>query len=201
MLTLKACGSGRTPARDAYNGLANFPVSQTGVRKHFCNYCATRISTVYHADVRPSRALTMERLADLRPSDVSPGSGQTSQYKGVSGYQSTTDLNFRIARHLCAIARVPRGPDVPIADVRGPTSFSHVRKILIPQGTQAETALLELPFIGFCSVSVSLGTLPEPPSGHPPTLIVRERSPVVSSGAQSTRRIPNRLPLWRVPQQ
>jgi hypothetical protein len=121
--------------------------------------------------------------------------------KGVSGYQSTTDLNFRIARHLCAIARVPRGPDVPIADVRGPTSFSHVRKIVIPQGTQAETALLELAFIGFCSVSVSLGTLPEPPSGHPPTLIVRERSPVVSSGAQSTRRIPNRLPLWRVPQQ
>jgi hypothetical protein len=75
---------GWTPARDAYNGLANFPVSQTFVREHFCNYCATRISTVYHADVRPSRALTMERLADLRSSDVSPGSGQTSQYKRVS---------------------------------------------------------------------------------------------------------------------
>src|SRR6267154_3120299 len=59
MLTLKACGSGWMPARDAYNGLANFPVSQTVVREHFCNYCATRISTVYHADVCPSRALTM----------------------------------------------------------------------------------------------------------------------------------------------
>src|SRR5580704_7080525 len=79
MLTLKACGSGWTPARDAYNGLANSPVSQTGVREHFCNCCATRISTVYQADVRPSRALTMERLADLRSSDVPPGSGQTSQ--------------------------------------------------------------------------------------------------------------------------
>ena len=88
MLTLKACGSGWTPARDAYHGLANFPVSQTVVREHFCNYCATRISTVYHADVRPSRALTMERLADLRSSDVSPGSGQTSQYKRVSEYRS-----------------------------------------------------------------------------------------------------------------
>src|SRR6266403_921836 len=42
MLTLKACGSGWTPARDAYNGLANFPVSQTFVREHFCNYCAAR---------------------------------------------------------------------------------------------------------------------------------------------------------------
>src|SRR6266851_2295036 len=88
MLTLKACGSGWTPALDAYNGLANFPVSQTGVRGHFCNYCATRISTVYHADVRPSRPLTNERLADLRSSDVLPGSGQTSQYKRFSGVEA-----------------------------------------------------------------------------------------------------------------
>src|SRR5882762_817045 len=86
MVTLKACSSGWTPANDAYNGLANFPVSQPGVREHFCNYCPTRILTVYHADVRPSRALTMERFADLRSSDVSPRSGQTSQYKGVSRY-------------------------------------------------------------------------------------------------------------------
>jgi hypothetical protein len=50
MLTLKACGSGWTPARDAYNGLASFPVSQTVVREHFCNYCATRISTVLGTD-------------------------------------------------------------------------------------------------------------------------------------------------------
>ena len=71
----------------------------------------------------------------------------------------------------------------------------------IPHGTHAETASLEFPFIGFWSVSVSVGSLPEPPSGHPPVLMVRERSFVVSSGAQSTRRIPNRLPLWRVPQQ
>src|SRR5258708_29817808 len=63
--------------RDAYNGLANFPVSQPGVREHFCNYCVTRISTVYQADVRPSRALTMERLADLRSSHVPSGSGPT----------------------------------------------------------------------------------------------------------------------------
>jgi hypothetical protein len=42
-------------------------VGQTAtVREHLCNYCATRIPTVYHADVGPSRALTMERLADLR---------------------------------------------------------------------------------------------------------------------------------------
>jgi hypothetical protein len=79
MLTLKACSSGRTPAHDAYNGLANFPVSQPGVREHFCNYRPPRILSVYHADVRPSRALTMVRLADLRSSDVSPGSGETNQ--------------------------------------------------------------------------------------------------------------------------
>jgi hypothetical protein len=97
MLTLKAFGSGWTPARDAYNGLANFPVSQTGVRKHFCNYCATRISTIYHADVRPSRALTMERLADLRSSDVSPGNGQTSQYKGVLGTNPQLTLTSEYA--------------------------------------------------------------------------------------------------------
>src|SRR6267142_2302718 len=42
MLTLKACSSGWTPAHDAYNGLANFPVSQPGVREHFYNYCPTR---------------------------------------------------------------------------------------------------------------------------------------------------------------
>src|SRR6266850_3146006 len=91
MLTLKACSSGWTPAHDAYNGLANFPVSQPGVREHFYNYCPTRILTVYHADVRPSRALTMERLADLRSSDVSPGSGQTSQYKSVFVGTNPTD--------------------------------------------------------------------------------------------------------------
>src|SRR6266851_2198537 len=93
MLTLKACSSGWTPAHDGYNGLANFPVSQPGVREHFCNYCPTRILTVYHADVRPSRALTMERLADLRSSDVSPGSGQTSQYKGVWGLIHSCQLD------------------------------------------------------------------------------------------------------------
>ena len=75
-----------------------------------------------------------------------------------------------------------------------------MRNLPLPHGTHAETASLELPFIGFCSVSVSVGSFPEPPSGHPPVLMVRERSFVVSSGAQSTRRIPNRLPLWRVPQ-
>src|SRR5712692_4238341 len=32
MLTLKACSCGWTPAGDAYNGLAMFPVSQPGVR-------------------------------------------------------------------------------------------------------------------------------------------------------------------------
>jgi hypothetical protein len=83
MLTLKGISSGWTPAPNAYNGLANFPVSQPGGREHFCNYYPTKISTVYHADVRPSRALTMERLADSRSSDVLPGSGQTSQYKRV----------------------------------------------------------------------------------------------------------------------
>jgi hypothetical protein len=88
MLTLKASSSGWTAAHDAYNGLANFPVSQPGVREHFCNYCPTRILTVYHADVRPSRALTMDCLADLRSSDVSPGSGQTSQYKPTFRYRS-----------------------------------------------------------------------------------------------------------------
>src|SRR5258708_31312713 len=35
---------------------------------------------------RPSRALTTERLEDLRSSGVPPGSGQTSQYKRVSRY-------------------------------------------------------------------------------------------------------------------
>src|SRR6267142_617546 len=98
MLTLKACSSGWTPARDAYNGLANFSVSQTGDREHFCNYCATRISTLYHADVRPSRALTMERLADLRSSDVSPGSGKTSQYKCVYEDQSERRIVLAIRR-------------------------------------------------------------------------------------------------------
>jgi hypothetical protein len=83
MLTFKACGSGWTPARDAYNGLANFPVSQTLFGSISATIAQPEISTVYHADVRPSRALTMERLADLRSSDVSPGSGQTSQYKRV----------------------------------------------------------------------------------------------------------------------
>src|SRR5258707_14222992 len=58
------------------------------VREHLCNYCATRISTVYHVDVRPSRTLTMERLEDFRPSDARPGSGQTSQYKRDYRYKS-----------------------------------------------------------------------------------------------------------------
>jgi hypothetical protein len=95
MLTLKACSSGCTPARDAYNGLANFPVSRPGVREDLCNCCATRISTDYHADVRPSRALTMERLADLRSSDVPPGSSQTRQHTRVSRYLSGETFNNR----------------------------------------------------------------------------------------------------------
>src|ERR1700745_2405450 len=57
-------------------------VQRAAVREHLCNYCATRISTVHHVDVRPSRALTMERLADFRPSDAPPLSGESSQYKG-----------------------------------------------------------------------------------------------------------------------
>jgi hypothetical protein len=35
----------------------------------------------YRADVGPSGALTMERLADLQSSDVPPGNGQTRQHK------------------------------------------------------------------------------------------------------------------------
>ncbi len=46
----------------------------------------------------------------------------------------------------------------------GPTSFSRVRKLLMPHGTPAETASLEFPFIGFCyvSLSVSVGSLNAP---------------------------------------
>jgi len=36
----------------------------------------------------------MERLADLRSSDVSPGSGQTSQYKGIVGTNVETNRLF-----------------------------------------------------------------------------------------------------------
>src|SRR5258708_30277684 len=43
-------------------------VQKAAIREHLCNYCATRISTVYHADVRPSRALTMAR--DRRVSGI-----------------------------------------------------------------------------------------------------------------------------------
>src|SRR6266850_5705368 len=99
MLTLKTCSSGWTPASDAYNGLANsrFHTLLFGINslrsdelphcraKNHCSgafvqLCATRISTVYHPDVRRSRALTMERLVDLRSSDAPPERGQTSQY-------------------------------------------------------------------------------------------------------------------------
>src|SRR6266852_250224 len=66
-------------------------VQRAAVREYLCNYCATRISTVYRADVRPSRALTMERLADLRPCGVPPGSGQTNQHKRVSPYSSSRE--------------------------------------------------------------------------------------------------------------
>src|SRR5258708_9509050 len=33
-------------------------VQKAAIRKHLCNYCASRMSTVYHADGRSSRALT-----------------------------------------------------------------------------------------------------------------------------------------------
>jgi hypothetical protein len=61
-------------------------VQKAAVWEHLCNYCATRISTVYHADVRPSRGLTMERVADLQSADAPPGSGETSQYERISRY-------------------------------------------------------------------------------------------------------------------
>jgi hypothetical protein len=48
----------------------------SGTEPLFGSNCATIVqpefSTVYHADVRPSRAQTMERLADLRSSEVPP---------------------------------------------------------------------------------------------------------------------------------
>jgi hypothetical protein len=104
MLTLKAGSSGWTPARDAYNGLANFPVSQPGVREHFCNYCVARISTVYHADVRPSRALTrwsVLRICDLatcRPEVARPV--DTSAFVGTNptGELITSGLPARSSR-------------------------------------------------------------------------------------------------------
>src|SRR6266436_4874008 len=64
-------------------------VGQTAaVRKQLCNYCATRISAVYRFDVRPSRAQTMKRLADFRPSDVPFGGLQISRYTRVYCYLS-----------------------------------------------------------------------------------------------------------------
>ena len=66
-----------------------------------------------------------------------------------------------------------------------------MRNLPLPHGTHAETASLELPFIGFCSVSVSVGSFPAPPSGHPPVLMVRARSFVVSSDVvQLVRTLP-----------
>jgi|HubBroStandDraft_1064217.scaffolds.fasta_scaffold874058_2 hypothetical protein len=100
MPTLKACSSG-WPARAPYNGLANPPVSQPDLRNQQATFrvgrpifveraavrkhCATILQREFQPfiDLRPSRALTMERLADLRSSDVPPGSGQTRQHKGV----------------------------------------------------------------------------------------------------------------------
>jgi hypothetical protein len=57
-------------------------VQRAAVREH----CATRISTVYRADVRPSRALTMERLADLRSSDVPTGSRTLATSRSVQKF-------------------------------------------------------------------------------------------------------------------
>src|ERR1700693_3623978 len=89
MLTLKAFSSGWTPAHDAYNGSANFSVSRPGVREHFCNCCATRISIDYHADVRPSGALTggVLRICDLptcRPEVAGPV--DTSAFSGTDSH-------------------------------------------------------------------------------------------------------------------
>jgi hypothetical protein len=95
MPTLKACSSG-WPARDPYNGLAippfhslifginrlrsgGTPIFGGNIVQLLCNENFNR----YRADVRPSGALTMERLADLRSSDVPPGNGQTRQQKRV----------------------------------------------------------------------------------------------------------------------
>ena len=64
-------------------------VGQRGaVWEQLCNYCATRISALYRFDVRPSRAQTMKRLADFRPSDVPFGGLQISRYTRVYCYLS-----------------------------------------------------------------------------------------------------------------
>src|SRR5579862_1536571 len=61
------------------------------VWEHLCNYCATRISTPYAADRRPSPPSTTESLTDLGRK-----ASQTGHYKRVSRYQSTTELNCRL---------------------------------------------------------------------------------------------------------
>jgi hypothetical protein len=52
------------------------------IRELLCNQ---NFNGSIHAE-RPSRALTMERLADSRSSEAPPRSGQTSRYKRVYRY-------------------------------------------------------------------------------------------------------------------
>ena len=66
------------------------------VREHLCNYCATRIPTVYHADVRPSRALTMERLADF---DLPTRRPETANSLFVAGQRARTAERHRTFRY------------------------------------------------------------------------------------------------------
>jgi len=80
MFTFNASSSRWTPARDAYNGLADFPVSQTGVRELLRNQNFNRLS----CRCTPVTSANHGASCGLRSSDVSPGSGQTSQYKRVS---------------------------------------------------------------------------------------------------------------------
>src|SRR6201984_1519547 len=74
MLTLKACGSGWTPARDAYNGFANFPVSDSHQSEAVCRRLGFVTARRYNVFMsRAQGSLLYSRVETILASEIADG--------------------------------------------------------------------------------------------------------------------------------
>src|SRR5260370_29691316 len=129
MLTLKSCSSGWTPSRDAYNGLANFPVSQPGVRGAFLqllrnqnfNPLSCRCTPLTSANDGASCGFAIFRRAARKWPDQSI----QRRLPGLILNWSLSPINKRLSRATSEDTfRVCSSPDAGVAEMMAQSSGS-----------------------------------------------------------------------------
>ena len=106
MLTLKACSCGWKPAGDAYNGLANFPVSQPGVRNQndraSCGFAILRRAPLKWLD----RSLRARLSVLIRVNSISCVATHVLR-NAYCVFQHSVNLSPRDKKRLCGGQQEP----------------------------------------------------------------------------------------------